>query len=109
VHASAPSPSRSRLFDIYVMLASGIGALRPAPAQGAPDGADDPGPGAHGDTARQEPARGLVLSDGSVLPFFTPADPKGSFVWRPAGSRHVASAPDGALLLGIFQKPNQFY
>jgi anti-sigma factor ChrR (cupin superfamily) len=34
---------------------------------------------------------------------------KGNFVWRPAGSRHVASAPDGALLLGIFQKPNQFY
>lgn len=33
----------------------------------------------------------------------------GSYVWRPAGSRHTASAPDGALLLGIFQKPNQFF
>ena len=33
----------------------------------------------------------------------------GTFVWRPAGSRHVASAPHGALLLGIFQKPNQFF
>jgi anti-sigma factor ChrR (cupin superfamily) len=33
----------------------------------------------------------------------------GTFVWRPAGSRHVASAPNGALLLGIFQKPNQFF
>ena len=33
----------------------------------------------------------------------------GSFVWRPAGSRHTATAPDGALLLGIFQKPNQFF
>jgi anti-sigma factor ChrR (cupin superfamily) len=33
----------------------------------------------------------------------------GTFVWRPAGSRHTASAPDGALLLGIFQKPNQFF
>jgi anti-sigma factor ChrR (cupin superfamily) len=33
----------------------------------------------------------------------------GNFVWRPAGSRHVATAPDGALLLGIFQKPNQFF
>lgn len=33
----------------------------------------------------------------------------GTFVWRPAGSRHVASAPQGALLLGIFQKPNQFF
>ena len=33
----------------------------------------------------------------------------GNFVWRPAGSRHTATAPDGALLLGIFQKPNQFF
>ena len=33
----------------------------------------------------------------------------GTYVWRPAGSRHTASAPDGALLLGIFQKPNQFF
>ena len=33
----------------------------------------------------------------------------GTFVWRPPGSRHVAEAPEGALLLGIFQKPNKFY
>ncbi len=33
----------------------------------------------------------------------------GTFVWRPAGSRHTATAPDGALLLGIFQKPNEFF
>ncbi len=33
----------------------------------------------------------------------------GNFVWRPAGSRHTATAPNGALLLGIFQKPNQFF
>lgn len=33
----------------------------------------------------------------------------GSYVWRPAGSRHTASAPNGALLLGIFHKPNQFF
>jgi len=33
----------------------------------------------------------------------------GTFVWRPAGSRHVASAPQGALLLGIFLKPNRFF
>ena len=32
----------------------------------------------------------------------------GNFVWRPAGSRHVAHAPDGALLLGFFLKPNVF-
>jgi anti-sigma factor ChrR (cupin superfamily) len=33
----------------------------------------------------------------------------GSFVFRPPGSRHTASAPNGALLLGIFQKPNKFF
>jgi anti-sigma factor ChrR (cupin superfamily) len=32
----------------------------------------------------------------------------GNFVWRPAGSRHVARAPNGALLLGFFLKPNLF-
>ncbi len=33
----------------------------------------------------------------------------GDFVWRPAGSRHSAHAPDGALLLGFFLQPNRFY
>lgn len=33
----------------------------------------------------------------------------GNFVWRPAGSRHMASAPKGALVLGFFLKPNTFY
>jgi anti-sigma factor ChrR (cupin superfamily) len=33
----------------------------------------------------------------------------GSFVWRPAGSRHVARAPNGALLLGFFLRPNTFF
>jgi len=34
----------------------------------------------------------------------------GNFVWRPAGSRHVAWAgPEGALLLGMFQMPNRFF
>jgi len=32
----------------------------------------------------------------------------GVFVWRPAGSRHEARSPGGALMLGIFQKPNAF-
>jgi anti-sigma factor ChrR (cupin superfamily) len=32
----------------------------------------------------------------------------GAYVWRPAGSVHVASAPDGALLLGMFLRPNRF-
>jgi anti-sigma factor ChrR (cupin superfamily) len=33
----------------------------------------------------------------------------GEFVWRPAGSRHVACAPDGGLMLAMFQIPNKFY
>ncbi len=32
----------------------------------------------------------------------------GEYVWRPAGSVHVATAPEGALLLGMFLKPNRF-
>ena len=32
----------------------------------------------------------------------------GEYVWRPAGSRHIATAPEGALLLGIFLQPNKF-
>lgn len=33
----------------------------------------------------------------------------GEFVWRPAGSRHVAWSPDGGLMIGIFQMPNKFH
>lgn len=33
----------------------------------------------------------------------------GNYVWRPAGSRHVAKSPDGCLVLGFFQKPNTFH
>jgi anti-sigma factor ChrR (cupin superfamily) len=32
----------------------------------------------------------------------------GNFVWRPAGNTHVAHAPNGAVILGIFMKPNHF-
>jgi anti-sigma factor ChrR (cupin superfamily) len=32
----------------------------------------------------------------------------GNFVWRPAGNTHEAVAPDGALILGIFMRPNHF-
>ena len=31
----------------------------------------------------------------------------GDFVWRPAGSRHEARCPDGALFLAIFRKPSK--
>ena len=30
----------------------------------------------------------------------------GDFVWRPAGSRHVAWCPEGGLMLAMFQVPN---
>ena len=43
----------------------------------------------------------LVDHEGEVI--------AGNFVWRPAGSRHSAHAPDGALVLGIFHKPNRFF
>jgi anti-sigma factor ChrR (cupin superfamily) len=32
----------------------------------------------------------------------------GQFVWRPAGNRHEAVAPNGALIIGFFLKPNRF-
>jgi anti-sigma factor ChrR (cupin superfamily) len=33
----------------------------------------------------------------------------GEFVWREAGSRHVAWCPEGGLMLAIFQVPNKFF
>lgn len=42
----------------------------------------------------------LVEDDGEVT--------AGNYVWRPAGSSHVARAPEGALVLCFFLKPNQF-
>jgi len=32
----------------------------------------------------------------------------GQFVWRPAGSRHVARSKHGALIIGFFLAPNTF-
>ena len=32
----------------------------------------------------------------------------GEFVWRPAGNTHVAHAPEGAVFLGVFLKPNYY-
>jgi quercetin dioxygenase-like cupin family protein len=31
----------------------------------------------------------------------------GNFVWRPAGSRHTARAPEGALFIAFFGKPSK--
>ena len=33
----------------------------------------------------------------------------GEFVWREAGSRHVAWTPEGGLMLAMFQVPNKFF
>jgi len=33
----------------------------------------------------------------------------GNFVWRPAGSRHEARSPNGALVLAFFLRPNRFF
>jgi anti-sigma factor ChrR (cupin superfamily) len=33
----------------------------------------------------------------------------GEFIWRPAGSRHVAWCPEGGLMLAMFQIPNKFH
>jgi len=33
----------------------------------------------------------------------------GNYVWRPGGSRHSAHAPDGALVLSFFLRPNVFH
>jgi hypothetical protein len=33
----------------------------------------------------------------------------GEFVWREAGSRHVAWCPNGAPILAIFRMPNKFF
>ena len=42
----------------------------------------------------------LVCGEGTCGP--------GQFVWRPAGNQHEAVAPNGAVLLGFFLKPNRF-
>jgi anti-sigma factor ChrR (cupin superfamily) len=34
---------------------------------------------------------------------------EGNYVWRPAGSRHDAHAPNGCLALSFFLKPNKFF
>lgn len=33
---------------------------------------------------------------------------EGNYVWRPAGNRHIARSPQGALVLSFFLKPNMF-
>lgn len=45
-------------------------------------------------------AGSIVDDEGEVL--------AGNFSWRPAGNRHAARAPEGALVLAFFLKPNVF-
>ena len=45
---------------------------------------------------KEGPAKGLEVKPGE-------------FVWREAGSRHVATTPEGGLMLAMFQIPNKFY
>ena len=45
---------------------------------------------------KEGPAQGLTVGPGE-------------FVWREAGSRHVAWTPEGGLMLAMFQVPNKFY
>lgn len=33
----------------------------------------------------------------------------GNYVWRPAGNSHKAWAPNGALFISFFMKPNRFF
>jgi anti-sigma factor ChrR (cupin superfamily) len=33
----------------------------------------------------------------------------GNYTWRTAGSKHVNTAPNGAVVLGFFTRPNSFY
>jgi anti-sigma factor ChrR (cupin superfamily) len=33
----------------------------------------------------------------------------GNFVWRPMGSRHVATSPRGCLIVAFFLSPNRFF
>jgi hypothetical protein len=33
----------------------------------------------------------------------------GDFVWRPGGNIHVARAPNGAMFLSVFNRPNRFF
>lgn len=34
---------------------------------------------------------------------------QGEFIWRPGGSVHTAVAPNGAVILCFFTKPNRFF
>ena len=106
-------------------------ASRPVDVAGLP-WHPTPFPGIDQKILLRDEARGLVtalvrMAPGSRLPLHEHADVEqtymlegsladdegnditaGNFIWRPAGHRHVAWSPKGALLIGIFLKPNVF-
>ncbi len=45
---------------------------------------------------KEGPAKGLTVK-------------AGEFIWREAGSRHVAWSPDGGVMIAMFQVPNKFF
>ena len=57
--------------------------------------------------ARAHRARADYVIEGSLEDHEGKCGP-GQFVWRPAGNQHEAVAPNGAVLLGFFLKPNRF-
>ena len=48
----------------------------------------------------------LVDKEGPVAGLSVSA---GEFVWREAGTRHVAWTPEGGPMLAMFQVPNKFF
>src|SRR6185503_17532053 len=49
------------------------------------------------------------FAPGATLPDHEGVATAGNYVWRPAGSRHDAHSPDGAIVLSFFLKPNKFF
>src|SRR5262249_43347191 len=74
---------------------------------------------AHASRARRRPARSRARQDRADLRDRRKACRQrpdaglevgpGEFVGREAGSRHVAFAPEGVLMLAVFQIPNRFF
>jgi anti-sigma factor ChrR (cupin superfamily) len=81
---------------LYADLASGISTIlfRMAP------GAEVP---LHEHTALEQ----TYMLEGRLVDHEGECGP-GQFVWRPGGNRHIARAPEGAVFVSFFLKPNRF-
>lgn len=85
--------TKTLLIDTDTGLVTAL--IRMAPGAGLPD---------HEHVAIEQ----TYVLEGRLVDHDSEAGP-GEFIWRPAGSRHEAWAPEGCLILGIFQVPNRFY